>query len=157
MGQLDRLTPPAGEVQSQQMLRLLQLFAAQLEPARAMEVAWVYPEFAPGTVYQTGDYLRRGLNAVGDPQLYQVTLDHRSSAAWPPERTPELYEPVGLDGGGVPLWSRPAGKGDGYARGDAVSFRGVRYRCLREGCLLSPEEAPADWGRIEKAEEPPVG
>ena len=29
--------------QGQQFHRLLQLFAAQLEPARAMEVAWVYP------------------------------------------------------------------------------------------------------------------
>lgn len=148
MPQYDCLTPPAGEVQSQQMFRLLQLFAAQLEPARAMEVAWVYPEFVPGAVYQTGDYLRRGVNSVGDPQLYQVTLDHRSSAGAPPERTPELYEPIGLDRGGVPLWSRPAGDGDGYAAGDVVSFRDTRYRCLRRSCLLSPEEAPADWQAV---------
>ena len=74
--------------QGQQFHRLLQLFAAQLEPARAMEVAWVYPEFAPGMVYQTGDYLRRGVNSVGDPQLYQVTLDQRASAGAVPDRTP---------------------------------------------------------------------
>ena len=108
--------------QGQQFHRLLQLFAAQLEPARAMEVAWVYPEFAPGMVYQTGDYLRRGVNSVGDPQLYQVTLDHRASAGAVPERTPEFYEPIGLDGAGVPLWRRPAGDRDGYA---AQPFRHV--------------------------------
>ena len=144
--------------QGQQFHRLLQLFAAQLEPARAMEVAWVYPEFTPGTVYQTGDYVRRGFNAVGDPQLYQVTLDHRASAGVVPERTPELYEPVGLDSRGVPLWSRPAGDRDGYAMGDVVSFRGTRYRCLANACLLSPEEAPDLWqaAACENAEEPSV-
>lgn len=143
--------------QTQQLHRLLQLFAAQLEPARAMEVAWVYPEFTPGTVYQTGDYLRRGYNAVGDPQLYQVTLDHRASAGAVPEHTPELYEPVGLDGG-VPLWSRPAGDRDGYTVGDVVCFRGSRYRCLAEICLLSPEDAPEQWQALacKNAEEPPV-
>lgn len=158
MGPFDRLIPPTSGASSQQLLRLLQLFAAQLEPARAMEVAWVYPEFVPGSIYQTGDYLRRGLNAVGDPQLYQVTLDHRSSAEAPPEHTPELYEPIGLDAGGTPLWSRPAGEADGYGRGDTVSFRGLRYRCLTDCCLLSPEEAPADWeAQPRNAEEPPVG
>ena len=134
--------------QGQQFYRLLQLFAAQLEPAQAMEVAWVYPEFTPDTVYQTGDYLRRGFNAVGDPQLYQVTLDHRASASAVPERTPELYEPVGLDGTGVPLWSRPAGNRDGYTAGDVVSFRGGWYRCLETICLLSPEEEPSAWCRL---------
>ena len=137
--------PPAGPAQTQQLFRLLQLTAAQLEPIHALEVAWVYPEFVPGAYYQTGDYLRRGLNALGDPQLYQVTLDHCSGAALPPEHTPELYEPVGLDGDGVPLWSRPAGTADGYAAGDVVSFRGAHYRCLAPCCLASPEEAPADW------------
>ena len=136
---------PGSDGKTQQVRRLLQLFAAQLEPARAMEVAWVYPEFVPGAVYQTGDYLRRGVNSVGDPQLYQVTLDHRSCAGAPPERTPELYEPIGLDEEGTPLWSRPAGDGDGYAAGDVVSFRGVRYRCLSAPCLFSPGEVPSDW------------
>ncbi|WP_209346339.1 hypothetical protein [Flavonifractor sp. AGMB03687] len=158
MGLFNYSIPSAGEIQSQQMLHLLQLFAAQLEPARAMEVAWVYPEFVPGAVYQTGDYVRRGFNSVGDPQLYQVTLDHRSSAASLPEHTPELYEPVGLDSGGVPLWSRPAGDRDGYARGDVVSFRGLRYRCLTDDCLLSPEEGPDQWQARNdtRTEEPPV-
>lgn len=158
MGPFDYFTSPANGIPSQQLLRLLQLFAAQLEPAQAMEVAWVYPEFMPGTVYQTGDYLRRGVSSVGDPQLYQVTLDHRASADWPPEHTPELYEPVGLDSGGIPLWSRPAGDTDGYECGDVVSFRGLRYRCLADRCLFSPEEAPDQWQtqNDKRTEEPPV-
>ena len=135
----------------QQTARLLQLFAAQLEPAQALEVAWVYPEFAPGTFYQTGDYLRRGVNQVGDPQLYQVTLDHRASGALPPESTPELYEPIGLDGGGVPLWSRPAGDGDGYGPGDVVSYRGRHYRCTARPALSSPEEIPEAWQLLDGA------
>ena len=154
MEQLRYGWPGGSPGETRQLLRLLQLFAAQLEPARAMEVAAVYPEFTPGVCYQTGDYLRRGRNGVGDPQLYQVTLDHRSSLRAPPERTPELYEPVGLGPGGVPLWCRPAGPGDGYAVGDEVFFRGRPYRCQRPDCQLSPEEAPDCW--ISQTEEPPV-
>ena len=74
-----------------------------------------------------------------------IAAGKRILAALPPEHTPELYEPVGLDGDGVPLWSRPAGTADGYAAGDVVSFRGAHYRCLAPCCLASPEEAPADW------------
>lgn len=131
--------------ETRQLFRLMQLFAAQLEPAQALEVAAVYPEFTPGAVYQTGDYLRWGYNRVGDPQLYQVTLDHRASPEAPPERTPELYEPLGLDDRGIPLWSRPAGPGDGYRPGDVVSFRGRLCRCLAADCQASPEEAPGAW------------
>ena len=91
------LFPFGSESEARQFCRLLQMFAAQLEPSQALEVPWVFPEFVPGAVYQTGDYLRWGTNAVGDPQLYQVTLDHRASGHLPPERTPELYEPIGTD------------------------------------------------------------
>ena len=85
-----------------------------------------------------------------------MTLDHRASAGVVPERTPELYEPIGLDGSGVPLWSRPAGDRDGYAVGDVVSFRGIRYRCLANVCLLSPEEAPDQWQAAACESKPPA-
>ena len=48
----------------QQLDRVLELFAAQLDPRQALEVAWVYPEFAPGMCYETGTYLRRGVNGL---------------------------------------------------------------------------------------------
>ena len=140
---------PHTKGEAQQLCRLLQLFAAQLEPVQAMEVAWVYPEFTPGAVYQTGEYIRWGTNGVGDPQLYQVTLDHRSSPDCSPEQAPELYEAIGVDSQGVPLWSRPAGDGDGYEAGDIVCFRKIRYRCLRGPCLFSPEEAPEAWVTLQ--------
>lgn len=144
------LFPFGSESEVRQFCRLLQMFAAQLEPSQALEVPWVFPEFVPGAVYQTGDYLRWGTNAVGDPQLYQVTLDHRASVHLPPERTPELYEPIGTDSRGLPLWSRPAGEGDGYQMGDTVSFRGKAYRCLAADCLYSPEEAPERWKKLPR-------
>ncbi len=136
-------TPAERELQ--QLRRVAQLFAAQLTPSQALEVAWVYPEFAPGMCYETGDYLRRGVNRVGDPQLYQVTLDHLSDASRPPESAPELYEPLGLAPDGNPLWSRPAGNWDGYQPGDVVDWGGRPYRCLVPGCLTCPEADRAGW------------
>ncbi|MBM6924789.1 hypothetical protein [Pseudoflavonifractor phocaeensis] len=129
----------------QQLRRVAQLFAAQLTPAQALEIAWVYPEFAPGMCYETGTYLRRGVNALGDPQLYQVTLDHLSAADRPPESAPELYEPLGLARDGTPLWSRPAGDLDGYQPGDVVHWAGRPYRCLVPDCLTCPEADPVGW------------
>lgn len=129
----------------QQLRRVAQLFAAQLTPAQALEVAWVYPAFAPGMCYETGDYLRWGVNALGDPQLYQVTLDHLSDAGRTPESAPELYEPLGLARDGTPLWSRPAGDRDGYQPGDVVDWAGRPYRCLVPDCLTCPEADRRGW------------
>lgn len=131
--------------QYQQLCRVMQFYAAQLTPAQALEVASIFPEFAPGVCYETGAYLRRGYNAVGDPQLYQVTLDHLSASDRLPEYTPELYEPLGLDGQGHPLWSAPAGDQDGYQPGDIVRCGVGLYRCLSPDCLTHPEGAPLDW------------
>ena len=136
---------------AEQLRRALQLFAASLEEDRALEVASVYPAYAVGQAYGAGAYLTCGVNSLGDPQLYRVVQGHTSQADWPPESTPALYEPLGLDGDGYPVWSRPCGAHDAYRAGDVVSFQGARYKSLMDGNVWSPEAYPDGWALHEEA------
>ena len=135
---------------AEQLRRVLQLFAASLEEDKALEVASVYPAYETGRAYGAGEYLTCGVNALGDPQLYRVVQAHTSQADWPPESTPALYEPLGLDGGGYPVWSQPSGAHDAYNTGDVVSCSGTLYQSLMDGNVWSPEVYPAGWTLYEE-------
>lgn len=134
---------------AEQLRRALQLFAASLEADKALEVASVYPAYAEGQAYGAGDYLTCGVNSLGDPQLYRVVQAHTSQADWPPESTPALYEPLGLDKDGYPIWSQPSGAHDAYNTGDVVSCNGTLYQSLIDGNVWSPEAYPAGWEAVE--------
>ena len=135
---------------AEQLRRAVQLFAASLEEDKALEVAALYPAYQVGQAYAVGDYLTCGVNALGDPQLYRVVQAHTSQADWPPESTPALYEPLGLDGAGYPVWSQPSGAHDAYNAGDVVSYKGARYKSLMDGNVWSPAEYPQGWARQEE-------
>lgn len=113
---------------AEQFRRALQLFVDSLDEDSAMEVATLYDEWEADKTYQEGKYLRRGVNGVGDPQLFRVGQTHTSLADQPPG-TPHstLYTAVGLDDNGYPVWSRPVGKHDAYDEGDIVSFKKTPY------------------------------
>ena len=131
---------------AQQLRRALQMFAATLDETRAMEVASVYPAWESGRAYAVGDIIQYGENSVGDPQLYRVVQAHTSQADWAPGAdTAALYDPIGLDEGGYPLWSQPAGAHDAYKKGDVVSYNGTLYKSLIDGNTYSPEAYPAGW------------
>lgn len=97
------------------------------DEAAMMAVASVYPEYAVGVAYKTGEVFRHGVNGLGDPQLYQVLQDHTSAAEWTPETAASLYKAVGVTPEGVPVWVQPLGATDAYAKGDRVSHKGVIY------------------------------
>ena len=130
---------------AQQLRRALQMFAATLDETRALEVASVYPAWAVGRGYAPGEIISYGENSVGDPQLYKVAQAHTSQADWLPDSTPALYDAIGLDEGGYPLWSRPTGAHDAYNTGDIVDYNGTLYKSLIDGNVYSPEEYPAGW------------
>ncbi len=127
------------------MRRALQMFASTLTDDAALEVPYVYDAWQAGANYSTGDMLRRGKNAVGDPQLYRVVMAHTAQADWPPEAIPALYTPIGLDAGGYPLWSRPTGAHDAYMAGDVVDYDGTLYVSVIDGNVYAPDEYPAGW------------
>ncbi len=130
---------------AEQLRKALQMFAASLTDEQAMEVVAVYDPWQVGKSYAVGDFLTYGENGVGDPQLYKVIQAHTSQADWTPDVTPSLFDAIGLDDSGYPVWSQPTGAHDAYNTGDIVNHNGTLYQSLIDGNVYSPDAYPAGW------------
>lgn len=129
----------------EQFRKAVQLFVQTLSDEQAMEVATVFPKYEIGKSYKANEMFTYGVNDIGDPQLYRVVMEHVSQEDWLPNITASLYTPIGLTDEGYPIWSRPTGSHDSYAKGDIVDYNGVLYKSLIDGNTYSPEEYPAGW------------
>ena len=134
---------------AEQMRRAIQMFAQSLTSEEAMEIATVYPKYEIGKSYVIGEYFVYGVNDVGDPQLYKVVQPHTSQTDWKPSDTPSLYEPIGLNEEGYPVWSKPSGAHDAYSIGDIVDYNGTLYKSLINGNVYSPDEYPQGWETVK--------
>ena len=130
---------------AEQFFKVLQMYAASLEDGKAMEVAYVYDPWEIGKHYSIGVFVTYGVNGVGDPQLYKVVQDHVAQAEWRPDITASLYDAIGLDEKGYPIWSQPTGAHDAYNTGDIVSYHGTLYQSVIDGNIYSPEVYPTGW------------
>ena len=130
---------------AEQFRKALQKFAAGLSDDEALEVATIYDPWVVGKAYAVGEYFTYGVNSTNDPQLYKVVQAHTSQADWIPDATPSLYEPIGLNTEGYPVWSKPSGAHDAYNTGDIVDYNGTLYQSTIDGNVYSPEEYPAGW------------
>lgn len=134
---------------AEQFRRALQLFAATLSDEQALEVATIYNAWKPDTAYTVGEFVTYGNNSTGDPQLYKVVQAHKSQSDWLPDNTVSLYEPIGLNAAGYPVWSQPSGAHDAYNTGDIVDYNGTLYKSLIDGNVYSPEAYPQGWEVVE--------
>lgn len=130
---------------AEQFFRVLQMYATSLDDDKAMEVAYIYNPWEIGKRYSVGDFLTCGVNSVGDPQLYKVVQDHTAQAEWRPDITASLYDAIGLDEKGYPIWSQPTGAHDAYNTGDIVSYHGTLYQSVIDGNIYSPQVYPTGW------------
>ena len=130
---------------AEQFRRALQMFAQSLTDEQALEIATVYPKYEVGKTYSVGDFFTYGSNNVDDPQLYKVVQSHTSQNGWIPSENPSLYEPIGLNSDGYPVWSQPSGAHDAYNKGDIVDYNGTLYKSLIDGNSYSPDVYPAGW------------
>lgn len=131
---------------AEQMRKAIQLFAATLTEEQALMVASVYSAWKPDIKYKTGDIISHGENSTGDPQLYKVVQDHTSQGIYPPgEGTESLYDAIGLNEQGYPVWSQPTGAHDAYNTGDIVDYNGTLYRSKINGNTWAPDAYPAGW------------
>lgn len=130
---------------AEQMRRALQMFAASLTHEQAMEVVAVYDQWKVGKAYAVGEFLTYGENGVGDPQLYKVVQAHTSQADWTPDTCASLYDAIGLDEKGYPIWSQPSGAHDAYNKGDIVDYNGTLYQSTIDGNIWAPDAYPAGW------------
>lgn len=133
---------------AEQFRKALQLYAQSLDDETALEVATVYPTYEIGKEYKVDEKFTYGTNDVGDPQLYRVVQAHTSQADWLPNATPSLYDAIGLNEEGYPIWSRPTGAHDAYNNGDIVEFEGILYKSTIDGNVYSPIEYPQGWEKI---------
>ena len=92
-----------------------------------MAVASVFPKYQIGKLYKVKEVFSYGENSVGDPQLYQVLLEHTSAEEWMPNITTGLYKAIGVTEEGYPEWVQPLGSSDAYNTGDIVSYNNVLY------------------------------
>ena len=130
---------------AEQLRRAIQLFVQTLTDELALEVATVFPTWEVNRAYTVGNIISYGENSTGDPQLYKVVQAHTSSAEWTPDATASLYDAIGLDDNGYPVWSRPSGAHDAYNTGDIVNYNGTMYRSKIDGNTWSPEGYPNGW------------
>ena len=130
---------------AEQLRRALQLFVQTLSEARALEVATVFPAWEANRSYAVGEIVSYGVNTAGDPQLYKIVQGHTSQADWLPSGTPSLYDAMGLDESGYPVWSQPSGAHDAYNTGDIVNYNGTLYISGINGNTWAPDEYPAGW------------
>lgn len=125
-----------------ELRKALQLFLNTLDPdtqaAEMMAVATVFPSYEIDKKYKAKDVFASGTNGVGDPQLYQVLLEHTSSAEWPPDASPSLYKAIGVTEEGYPEWVQPVGTPDSYNKGDVVSRNGVVWKSTVDNNVWEP-------------------
>lgn len=110
---------------SKQIRRALELFAETItDESTMMEIADMYPQYAVGKAYKTGDVFSYGVNKDGETQLYQVLQPHTSAAEWKPGEAVSLYKAIGITPQGYPIWTQPLGATDAYQKGDIVQDEG---------------------------------
>lgn len=123
----------------------MDIAGATLTDEQALVCIRLYRRWEVGKSYAVGDFLTYGVNSVGDPQLYKVVQNHTSQADWTPDTAPSLYDALGLDDSGYPIWAPPTGAHDAYNSGDVVNYNGILFKSLIDGNTYSPEEYPAGW------------
>ena len=136
---------------AEQFRKAVQYFATTLPEEKALVVSSIFDEWAVNVKYVTGEWVAYGVNAVGDPQLYQVLQDHTSAAQWTPNTATSLYKAVGIDPSGIPLWVQPLGATDAYKLGDIVMHKEKKWESSIDNNVWEPgvygwEEVTASTG-----------
>lgn len=132
-----------------EMRTALQYFVGTLDADTQLdmmlEIPSMYPAYVVGKAYKTKEVFSYGVNAVGDPQLYQVLQDHTSAAEHTPDTAVSLYKAIGVTESGYPEWVQPLGATDAYNTGDIVSYNGTLYRSIIDDNVWSPDTYPTGW------------
>lgn len=125
---------------AKQINRFFQIMSQQmnLDDSVAMEVADLYPEWETGKAYEVGKIVKYGVNSDGDTQLYKVIQAHTSQADWTPDVAVSLFNKIGFDGSGIPIWTQPLGASDAYQTGDVVTYDGKSWRSTVDNNVWQP-------------------
>lgn len=142
---------------AEQFRRAVQYFTATLPEDKALVVSSVFDAWAVNVKYITGEWVSYGVNAVGDPQLYQVLQDHTSQEQYTPDIATSLYKAVGIDPSGIPTWVQPLGATDAYKLDDVVMHNSKKWKSTIDANVWEPgvygwEEVTGDGGETDPVE-----
>ena len=99
--------------------QLIESLAIALDDETALTGVELFPMWAIGRAYATGDRAQYG------GTLYKCVQAHTSQADWTPDATPALWVVVSIDE--YPEWVQPTGAHDAYAAGAKVKHNGKRW------------------------------
>ena len=123
---------------AEQFRKAVQYFATTLPEEKALVVSSIFDQWSVGVKYVTGEWVAYGVNAVGDPQLYQILQDHTSAAEWTPDTATSLYKAVGIDPSGIPTWVQPLGATDAYKLDDIVMHNDKKWKSTVDANVWEP-------------------
>lgn len=124
---------------AKQLNKALCMFANTLPEEDALVIASIFPEWDLGVKYKKDEYVKYGVNADGEPQIYRVIQGHDSQYAWAPDKAVSLFVKVGFTDDGTSVWIQPMGAHDAYAEGDIVSYNGKLYVSTANGNVWAPD------------------
>ena len=116
---------------AKQLRQLIEQLAVTLDDETALTGVELFPMWAIGRAYATGDRVQHG------GILYKCVQAHTSQADWTPDATPALWVVVSIDE--YPEWVQPTGAHDAYNTGDKVSYNGKHYVCTIDGNAYAPD------------------
>lgn len=116
---------------AKQLRQLIERIAVTLDDETALTGVELFPMWAIGRAYATGDRVQHG------GTLYKCVQAHTSQADWTPDATPALWVVVSIEE--YPEWVQPTGAHDAYNTGDKVSYNGKHYVCTIDGNAYAPD------------------
>ena len=116
---------------AKQLRQLIEQLAVTLDDETALAGVELFPMWAIGRAYATGDRVQYG------GILYKCIQAHTSQADWMPDITPALWVVVSIDE--YPEWVQPTGAHDAYNIGDKVTYKGNHYVCDINGNVYAPD------------------
>ena len=116
---------------AKQLRQLIERIAVTLDDETALTGVELFPLWAIGRAYATGDRVQY------NGTLYKCVQAHTSQADWTPDATPALWVVVSIEE--YPEWVQPTGAHDAYNTGDKVSYNGKHYVCTIDGNAYAPD------------------
>ena len=127
-------------VKAKQLRQLIERIAVTLDDETALTGVELFPMWAIGRAYATGDRVQHG------GKLYKCLQAHTAQADWNPIDAPSLWAEVlaGQDGTAIGEWVQPDSTNP-YMRGDRVSYNGKTYESEVDNNVW----APGAYGWVE--------
>ena len=125
---------------AKQLRQLIEQLAVTLGDETALTGVELFPMWAIGRAYATGDRVQHG------GKLYKCLQAHTAQADWNPIDAPSLWAEVlaGQDGTAIGEWVQPDSTNP-YMRGDRVSYNGKTYESEVDNNVW----APGAYGWVE--------